>query len=51
MKKISTIYFYHTDGRFLGSAIAGPAADRYEDQLMALYGKHSVRREIKTVII
>ncbi len=38
-------YFYHTDGRLLGSAIRGPAADRYEGQLKALYGKSAIKKK------
>lgn len=38
-------YFYHTDGRLLGSAIRGPAADRYESQLKALYGKSTIKKK------
>lgn len=42
---MEAIYFYHTDGRFLGSAVIGAAADRMEDQLTAKYGKEQIIRK------
>ncbi len=39
---MKAIYFYHRDGKFLGSAIEGPAADRYETELKGKYGKDNI---------